>query len=429
MSTNVERFDLVVVGGGLAGLAAGATARAAGATTVVLERHRPGGRARTTDRDGFLFNEGGHALYVGGPGMDVLRSLGVQVDGVPPPLRRYQALAAGRLHRLPGDPASLLRTPLLGARGRAQLVQFLASLPRLQPERFQGRSVREWLGGMDLRADAEALVRALLRLTTYVGELDEMGADVAVTQVQSGVRHGVLYLHGGWSQLVDALGRLVDVRTRTGVRAIEPAPGGVAVHTDAATYLAGAVVIAAGTPAAARTLLPDAPAWGLGEPVTAACLDVGTKRVPSPGYVLSLDSPVYGTTQGPPARQAPSGKAVMSVVRYGARSAEDDRDELQAHLRVLGVEPEDVVTSRFLPRMVVAGALPLATAGGLAGRPAVTASGVPGVYLAGDWVGPTGWLSEASLASGRAAAVAALSRPRAVRLQTFAGSGSRDDRG
>ena len=94
------------------------------------------------------------------------------------------------------------------------------------------------------------------------------------------------------------------------------------------------------------------------------------------------------------------------------RGPDEDHAELRAYLRVLGVEPEDVITSRFLPRMVVAGALPLAAAGGLAGRPAVTASGVTGVYLAGDWVGPRGWLSDASLASGRAAAVAALSRPR-----------------
>src|SRR5207302_5165513 len=164
-------------------------------------------------------------------------------------------------------------------------------------------------------------------------------------------------------------------------RVIEPVPEGIAVHTDGATYLAGSVVIAAGTPAAARALLPEAPAWGLSEPVTVACLDAGVRRAPSPGYVLALDTPMYGTTQAPPARQAPAGRAVVAAVRYGARSPGEDHAELDAYLRVLGVEPEDVITSRFLPRMVVAGALPLAAAGGLAGRPAVTASGVTGVYL------------------------------------------------
>lgn len=415
---------MVVVGGGLAGLAAGTAATAAGATAVVLERHLPGGRARTTKRDGFLLNEGAHAFYVGGPGMAVLRSLGVHVDGSPPPLRRYQLQAGARLHRFPAGPASLLRTSAVGARGRAQLLRLLADLPRLRPERLRGQSVRDWLAGMGLRADADALVRALLRLTTYVGDLDAMSADVAAAQLDTGGRHGVLYLHGGWSQLVDALARHVDVRPQTAAHVIEAAPGGVAVHTDGTTYLAGAVVVAAGTPAAARVLLPDAPAWDLAEPVTVACLDVGARQAPTPGYVLSLDTPVYGTTQAPPARQAPPGGAVVALVRYGVRGPEEDRAELGEHLRVLGVKPEDEITSRFLPRMVVAGALPLAASGGLAGRPAVTASGLRDVYMAGDWVGPSGWLADASLASGRAAAVAALSRTRQSRLGDLVGSGA-----
>jgi len=97
-------------------------------------------------------------------------------------------------------------------------------------------------------------------------------------------------------------------------------------------------------------------------------------------------------------------------VRYGARSAAEDRPELDAHLGVLGVGAEHVVTSRFLARMVVASALPRAATGGLAGRPAVTDSGTDGVYVAGDWVGAVGWLADASLASGQTAALQALRR-------------------
>ncbi len=67
-----------------------------------------------------------------------------------------------------------------------------------------------------------------------------------------------------------------------------------------------------------------------------------------------------------------------------------------------------MVTSRFLTRMVVAGAAPIAARGGLGGRPAAGATGLPGVYLAGDWVGPTGLLADAALASGRTAALRAV---------------------
>jgi phytoene dehydrogenase-like protein len=142
--------------------------------------------------------------------------------------------------------------------------------------------------------------------------------------------------------------------------------------------------------------------------LTAACLDAGLRRVPDPGYVLGIDAPVYASVQSPPARQAPPGQAVVAAVRYGATEAKPDRTLLQAHLARAGVREEDVVTSRFLPRMVVAGAAPTAARGGLGGRPAVDATGLPGVYLAGDWVGPTGLLADAALASGQIAALRAV---------------------
>ena len=91
-------WDVIVIGAGLAGLAAGATATRAGSATLVLEAHLAGGRARVTKRDGFVFNRGLHALYKGGLGWEVLRSLGIEPQGSSPPLGRYQALAGGELH-------------------------------------------------------------------------------------------------------------------------------------------------------------------------------------------------------------------------------------------------------------------------------------------------------------------------------------------
>jgi phytoene dehydrogenase-like protein len=414
VTTQTEDWDVIVVGGGLAGLAAGATAAAGGASTLVLEAHGPGGRARTVERDGFVFNLGGHALYKGGPGMAVLRSLGIDPQGSPPPLERYRALADGELHILPTGPTTMLRTTLLTARGKMQLAKLLGRLPHLKPAKVAGMSTSEWLASQELRPDAEAVARALVRLTTYSADLDGIGADAVMGQMQSGVKDGVLYLDGGWSQLVDKLGRLVEQRTGVAVRRLEPAAGRIEVVTESQAdhhprLVARRVIIAAGGPAATRALLPADPDWpDLGQPVTAACLDVGVARVPEPGYVLGIDRPLYGTTQSPPARQAPDGQAVIAVIRYGARSAAEDRAELDAHLREVGVRESDIRVTRFLANMVVAGTAPRPSLGGMAGRPAVTASGVPNVYLAGDWVGPHGLLADASLSSGQDAARLAL---------------------
>lgn len=406
MNTDV---DVIVIGGGLAGLAAAATAAQGGASVIVLEAHQPGGRAQTTERDGFVFNRGIHALFMGGPGSAVLETLGVGVTGAAPPLDRYMLLAEGAQHLLPLDPGGLAQTTYLDAFDKAQVAELFNRLPTLDPHAFAGQSIGGWLADRELRPRVDAVLKALFRLSTYAADLEQLAADAAIAQQQIAARSGVRYLDGGWSQLVDALRSRADVRTGIGVRAVVADATGTAVRTDDATITAKSVVLATGSPQAARALLPEDPGWGeLGDPVTAACLDVGVKRVPSPGYVVSVDAPLYGTTQSPPARQAPPGAAVVGVIRYGARAADIDRPALVSHLHQLGVDDDDIATQRFLARMVVSSTMPRSASGGLNGRPGVAASGLTRVFLAGDWVGPDGLLSDAALASGHAAGRAAI---------------------
>jgi hypothetical protein len=71
------------------------------------------------------------------------------------------------------------------------------------------------------------------------------------------------------------------------------------------------------------------------------------------------------------------------------------------------VRPDDIVHSRLLASLTVTATAPLARLGGLAGRPAITATCMRNVFLAGDWVGREGFLSDASFASGHAAGLAA----------------------
>ena len=66
-----------------------------------------------------------------------------------------------------------------------------------------------------------------------------------------------------------------------------------------------------------------------------------------------------------------------------------------------------LVERRFLPNLIAVNALVKAEDGGLEARPDPVTD-VAGVYLAGDWVGSEGWLADASLASAKRAATAAL---------------------
>lgn len=145
---------MIVVGGGLAGLTAAATAVAGGATALVIEAHQPGGRVRTATREGFRFNIGPHALYTGGPGMEVLTALGIRAAGSPPPLERYRLLMGGRQHALPAGVRSLVSTSALGLRSKAQLARLLSRLPRLDASSLAGISVTGWLQDLDLRGRA-----------------------------------------------------------------------------------------------------------------------------------------------------------------------------------------------------------------------------------------------------------------------------------
>jgi phytoene dehydrogenase-like protein len=398
-------WDVIVIGAGLAGLTAGATAAAAGADTMVLEAHQVGGRARTVAKGAYTFNMGSHAFYLGGPGGRIMRELGVEPDGVPAPFPGYKLLKDGELHLMPSGPASLLRTTAMGATSKVQFAKLLGLLPTIRTAKLAGTSVDDWIGNHHLRPDVAAIVRTLVRLSTYTADSAEFSAGAAVRQLQIGAKPGVLYLHGGWAQLSDGLSRRVQVKAGLKVTSLEPDGRTVQVNTDDALWRARRVIVAPGSPTATRALLPSDPRWPeMGRPVTAACLDLGLNRVPSPGYALGVDEHVMAVVAGPPARLAPDGQAVVQGLRYEATDADADRRILDEHVARIGVRTSDIETSRFLARMVVAGSTPRARDGGLTGRPGVADSGQPGIFIAGDWVGPEGLLADAAINSGYLAA-------------------------
>ena len=101
---------------------------------------------------------------------------------------------------------------------------------------------------------------------------------------------------------------------------------------------------------------------------------------------------------------------MVHVMRYGARDAELDRAELHRFAALAGITADQIVAERFLAVHVVT-ARASRSRRRPGGRPAVAVPGSPGVYLAGDWVGPSGWLSDAAMASGQHAGLLAAGAP------------------
>lgn len=413
---DAERFDVAVVGGGLAGLAAAATAAGHRRRVVLLDGHPFGGRARTDERGGFTFNRGPRALYLDGVGVKVLRGFGIEATGGRPPLSGARGVIGGRLGRLPGTPWELARSDVLRPRSKAALARFMVTSGRLHPDRYAGVDVDTWLATTGLPDDAVALAHMLVRVATYVNDPGHLSAEVAVGQLQMALGKGVLYLDGGFQQLVDALAsvtrrRGVELRSGVSVRSLSGELGRFGVElSDGSVLEAATVVVACGSPTAAAALThpgdtPPASWNSLGPPAAAACLELGLSRPASVTTAFGIDQPVYLNHHAPPASGlAPEGKALVHVMRYQEpgheRGADRDRQELAGIARLVGIADDLIEQERFLSRMVVTGGYPLASTGGLSARPPVLVQDRPGLSVAGDWVGPRGFLADAALASG-----------------------------
>jgi phytoene dehydrogenase-like protein len=392
----------IVVGGGPAGLIAAARLADTGIATTLLEASSSlGGRAASKRQAGFDLNQGAHALYAGGPGLRELRSLGIDPERWNPVSHRSVFLRAGRARRSPG--------------GAAALTRWLVSTLRAGPAGLERLTVNEWLARTLPDADARAAAGALVRVTTFVADHDALSADVAAGQIRLGAAPGVRYVNGGWGRIVDALeaqarGRGATIRLRAPVRVLEPLDddgGGWTVGLDDELLRADVVVVAAGEHGAFAPLLGGRAPAAPGPAAEVSTLDLGLSALPRRGrtFGLGVDEPAYISKHSPP--DHPDG-VLMSLIRYerGPRGALDSvADVVQPGWR------ERLTFDRFLPRMVAVSAIPTPSTGGLAGRPAVDCGG--GLFVAGDWVGPEGWLLDAALSSGVAAAAEAAAAVRA----------------
>ena len=206
METLSTRADVIVVGGGLAGLAAATyLARAGKAVTLFEKAANLGGRAATSNHEGYLFNRGIHALYTGGAAEEVFKDLGITYHAGSP--QAAFLLHDGRLYPFPASASTLLGNRLFTLGDKLELVRLLSSLPRLKAESLAHLSVQEWLA----RTIRHPMIRQMLASTawtfTYCSNLELVSAEVFVHKLQLALKHPVLYIDDGWQTLVEGLGQ------------------------------------------------------------------------------------------------------------------------------------------------------------------------------------------------------------------------------
>lgn len=406
---------MIVVGAGLAGLAAATRLVAAGRSVQVLEASDgPGGRMRSDVVDGFVVDRGFQVLntaYSELRRLDVLRHLDLQRLDRGAYLRSGDAvhlLADPR--RIPAGVTGLLAGPLGTVGERARLGAFLLAvayspvgvLRRGRDVPFRDLLQRYRIDG----APTEHFLRPFLSGVLQEDELTT-SSRFASYVLRTFVRGDVVVPAAGMGALPALLAaRLPPGTVRTGQVVEEVRPRAVDVRGGGTvrTVRTGAVIVAADPVGAARLLGLPAPVmhaitttWHatLTPPTARPMIALDTEGGPvANSVVMSNAAPSYASGSS-----APGGRALIASSSLGPEPLPDD--VLRAALaRLWGV---DTATWQQIAETRVPQAVP-ALPGGT--RRSVRVRVAPGLLVAGDWrESPS---SQGALRSGRRAAEALL---------------------
>lgn len=413
-----QEYDTVVIGGGLAGLTAAILLAEGGQSVIVFERSAAlGGRAQTRERDGYRLNLGPHALYRGNAGMRILKSMGIELTGKNPKYGKQPlALTASESGLLPATPMGMLSSKLFAGR-RLALMRSMIALMRAKPEKLENVTWRDWLDQTIRDERVRDLIEMLGRISTYANAPELMSAGATLKQSKSAFLSNVLYMDGGWAQMVNKLidranSLGVTIRTGTSVKDVNQVDGGVSVTLAGIEEPLLAIdAIVAVPPQAASKLMPQsselAEAITKIRPVQAACLTLGLRRLPKPETLIAqgLGLPLYASVHSASAHLTPSGEALIHTALYivpnDERTPEEHRTVLEDLLdRVQPGWRDEVTISEYLPRMTVVHAYVEAAQS----RPSIAAANLPNVYVIGDWVDSGEMLADGSFASAEMAA-------------------------
>lgn len=438
------KSDVVIIGGGVSGLATGALLAHAGKRVAVLEKGNvPGGRAYAYEDRGFTLNYGAHAMYRPESGFlaELMLRLGRPTPrcSYPEPMRAYWS-DGERFAAVGAKPQQVLTTLLFPLAGRLQLAKFMLALQRAKPHELdEDMTWGAWVERQTGDAAVRRFARAFATVNTYTRPSGKLSARFVVAALQRNAfaKDYAGYMWGGWRSMYDAFIDEITTRggeLRTGARVERlELDGGrvVAALTDDGRYDAEAFVCTLPPLDAPAIAPPGSPlaaelaGWSGLVDVRALCMDLGFSRRLRDDltFVFDIERDLYYSLHSEVAHDlAPPGSQLLHAMAY--LSPEEAADGMLVARRKADLTDgldrffpgwrEALVVERTLPGVHVVSARSTPEQFGR-GRVPLRAGCASNLYFAGDGRDLPYNLTEICLASAMEAADA-----------VFAGSGARE---
>ncbi|PWA06009.1 dehydrogenase [Pueribacillus theae] len=411
------KYDVAIVGGGLAGLTAANFLIREGKKVVVLEKsNRLGGRAITNDKNGILMNLGSHGLYLSGDAMTIFTELGLSIPGGNASVQIHGILNKS-VQVIPTDFSSMMSSSLLS--WKSKFGELMLKLMKLNVDFIPEVSLTEWADAEISDSMVKHIFYSICRLTTYTNAPTLQLAKPVLKQVQRTFKGGVLYVDGGWGTIVEklrqqAIAAGVEIFPNKNVAKIEHHGDYQSILCSDGTVFNVAHCIVATPPKQAVKMIKDAEHTSLGLwneqaiPITASSIDLGLKKLPTSRhqFAIGLDQSLFFTNQSRAAKLSDDGTVVVSLAKYHNPLEEmnihADKQQLESVMDLL--HPgwrQEVAVQQFLPKITVSYNFPHLKR---KENPGPSIPEMKGMYIAGDWTGHEEVLADAAVASGKRAA-------------------------
>jgi phytoene dehydrogenase-like protein len=416
----IQKWDVVIVGGGLAGFVAANFLAKTDLSILILEKGKMvGGRARTNQIREQYFNLGPHALYKKGKAKSILEELDVELRGKSPNLGGI-LVEKNMEYTAPFTPLGLVTTSYLNWKERIIWARALMKVISINTEELAQQSFKQWVQKTVGSEKVQSLLYLLGRLSTYCHAPEKASAKLMISHVKIAMG-GVLYLDGGWQTIIDQLHNKavtlgVQIQSRTGVKQIEPVEHDyfklVLANND---EIHGKYVICTSGPHELNKMLgekishPQREFFSQITTVRGATLDVALTQLPNPRqlFAMGITDPYYFSVHSNYARLSDDTKnSILHVFKYHHSDDHIDGNKIRIELEQFleRLQPgwqKHIITSRFIPQITVNQRLPQI---GDEQKLSRFKTEIPGLYIAGDWASFDSILSAGAVNSGKQAA-------------------------